>query len=218
MQSCPTSALTRSGILKEAIRIADESGINALSMRRLAENLGVKAMSLYHHIQDKDTLITSMVDEVIAKIPDECDASDWKEAMRNRMGSAYHILVLHPWVTMELLSRMNTGAGVLNYFDNTLGCLVNAGFSIEDADHAMNAINSHLYGFTLQELNHPFEANEYAEAAEHYIDRIPAEQFPHLNRLATSVMTRQYDGIDSFEFGLDILLDGLDRMKNSRTG
>lgn len=218
MQSCPTSALTRSGILKEAIRIADESGIDALSMRRLAENLGVKAMSLYHHIQDKDTLITSMVDEVIAKIPDECDASDWKEAMRNRMGSAYHILVLHPWVTMELLSRMNTGAGVLNYFDNTLGCLVNAGFSIEDADHAMNAINSHLYGFTLQELNHPFEANEYAEAAEHYIDRIPAEQFPHLNRLATSVMSRQYDGIDSFEFGLDILLDGLDRMKNSRTG
>ncbi|MBM95561.1 MAG: TetR family transcriptional regulator [Oceanospirillaceae bacterium] len=215
MQTCPP-ILNRTAILKEAIRIADESGITSLSMRRLAENLGVKAMSLYNHVEDKEALITGMVNEVMLEIPTDCEESEWKAAMRYRACETYRVLLLHPWVTMELLSRLNTGPAVLTYFDSTLGCLVNAGFSIEDADHAMNAINSHIYGFTLQELNHPFEANEYADAAAHYIDQIPEDAFPYLNRLANSVINRQYDGIDSFEFGLDILLDGLDRLKSNR--
>lgn len=214
MTSFPSS-LSRPLILKHAIRIADESGIEALSMRKLADSLGVKAMSLYNHIDGKDELIGAMVDEVMSEISVDYQNLHWKHAMKDRALAAYRVLLLHPWVTMELLTRVNTGPAVLDYINNTLGCLINAGFSIEAADHAWNAIDSHIYGFTLQELNQPFEANEYADAAAHYIEKIPSTQYPYLNRLAQSVINRHHDGINNFEFGLDILLNGLDQGLNS---
>jgi hypothetical protein len=114
---------------------------------------------------------------------------------------------------MALMSRMNVGPMMLRYIDATLGCLIEAGFSDEMADHAWNAIDSHIYGFTLQELNFPIEATEYANMAGQFIDQIPAAQYPYMNRLTQRVMAGQYNGLHNFEFGLDLLLNSLDALR-----
>jgi hypothetical protein len=104
---------------------------------------------------------------------------------------------------------------MLRYVDATLGCLREAGFSLEMADRAWNAIDSHIYGFTLQELNFPFETEEYSEAAKNGLSLIPADKYPYLNRLTHDVMEGRYDGIHDFEFGLELILNGLDRFRHN---
>jgi AcrR family transcriptional regulator len=138
-------------------------GLAALSMRKLAQALGVKAMSLYNHVANKDDIIDGMVELVVAEIALPSLTVDWPTAMRQRATSAHAVLLRHPWATMALMSRVNVGPAMLRYIDATLGCLVEAGFSYPLADYAWNAIDSHIYGFTLQALNFPFEADEYAK-------------------------------------------------------
>ncbi|MEO0648807.1 MAG: TetR/AcrR family transcriptional regulator [Cyanobacteria bacterium J06650_10] len=203
--------LSRKRVLIQALQLADESGIESLSMRKLAEALGVKAMSLYNHVKNKDDIIDGMVDIVASEIElPEADA-DWKVSMRRRANSAHDVLLRHPWATMEIVSRVNVGPAMLRYVDATIGCLREAGFSFEMADHAWNAIDAHIYGFTLQELNFPFEAEEYSEAAANHLSLIPAGQYPYLNEMTQQVMSGEYDGIHDFEFGLELMLDGLER-------
>ena len=211
-----TSALplSRDRILKTAIQLANENGIEALSMRKLAQQLGVKAMSLYNHVANKDDLIDGMVDIVASKIDLPELGSDWKQAMRQRAISAHKILLSHPWATMAIVSRVNVGPAMLRYVDATLGCLVEAGFSFEMADHVWNAIDSHIYGFTLQKLNFPFEETEYAEVAKQYVSMLPAETYPYLNKLTHHVIDGQYDGIHDLKFGLELLLNSLDSYRN----
>jgi AcrR family transcriptional regulator len=206
--------LSRERIIHMALRLADEGGIEALSMRKLAQELGVQAMSLYNHVANKDDLIDGIVDRVVSEIEVPDLNQDWKVAMRRRSISAHGVLLRHPWATMAIVSRLNTGAAMLRYVDATLGCLCEAGFSPEMADHAWNAIDSHIYGFTLQELNFPIEAENYADMAEEHISLIPADQYPYLNRLSHQVMAGDYDGLHDFEFGLDLILDGLDQFRN----
>jgi AcrR family transcriptional regulator len=210
----PKIPLSRERVLQMAIRLADEEGIAALSMRKLAQGLGVKAMSLYNHVANKDDLLDGMVDIVASEIAVPSLETDWQTAMRRRATSAHAVLLRHPWATMELVSRVNVGPAMLRYIDATLGCLRAAGFSFEMADHAWNAIDSHIYGFTLQELNFPFEAAEYADVAESYVAMIPADQYPHLNGLTHHVMAGHYDGLHDFEFGLDLILEGLEQLRN----
>lgn len=211
-----TSALplSRDRILKTAIQFADNNGIEALSMRKLAQQLGVKAMSLYNHVANKDNLIDGMVDIVVGKIDVPELGSDWKQAMRQRAFSAHQVLLCHPWATMAIVSRVNVGPAMLRYIDATLGCLVEAGFSFEMADHVWNAIDSHIYGFTLQKLNFPFEEVEYAEVAKQYVSMLPAETYPYLNKLTHHVIDGQHDGIHDFKFGLELLLNSLDSYRN----
>ena len=210
-ETTPSLPLSRERVLQAALRLADEAGIEALSMRRLAQGLGVKAMSLYNHVANKDDILDGLVDLVIGEIELPSPSPDWKTAMRRRAASAHAVLLRHPWATMAIVSRVNVGPAMLRYVEATLGCLREAGFSLEMADHGWNAIDSHIYGFTLQELNFPFEATAYAEAAKDYVALIPAEQYPHLNQLTQRVMARQYDGLHDFEFGLNLILEGLDR-------
>jgi AcrR family transcriptional regulator len=209
----PQLPLSRERVLATALRLADEEGIEALSMRKLAQVLGVKAMSLYNHVTNKDDLIDGIVDLVISEIELPDLTIDWKTAMRQRSRSAHTVLLRHPWATMPIVSRVNVGSAMLRYIDVTLGCLHAAGFSLEMADHACNAIDSHIYGFTLQELNFPFEPSEYAEAAKMGLPLIPAEQYPHMNYLTHRVIDGSYDGLHDFEFGLDLILNGLDQLR-----
>lgn len=209
-QSLP---LSREQILRKALQLADAEGIEGLSMRKLAQALGVQAMSLYNHVTNKDDILDGMVDLVVSEIEVPELALDWKTAMRRRSHSAYQVLLRHPWATMALMSRMNVGPAMLRYIDATLGCLMEAGFDDEMADHAWNAIDSHIYGFTLQELNFPVEATEYANMAGQFIDKIPATQYPYMNRLTQQVIAGKYDGLHDFEFGLDLLLNGLDALR-----
>lgn len=209
----PPSPLSREKVLYAAMCLADEEGVESLSMRKLAQKLGVKAMSLYNHVTNKDDILCGIVDIVVSEIELPSLETDWKTAMRRRAISAHEVLLRHPWATMALMSQMNTGSAMLRYVDATLGCLHKAGFSFEMADRAWNAIDSHIYGFTLQELNFPLAATEYAEVAKNFVSFIPADQYPYLNQLTHHVIEGRYDGIHDFEFGLDLLLNSLDQFR-----
>ncbi len=203
-------SLNKERILNQALLLADTGGIESLSMRKLADALGVKAMSLYNHFANKDEILDGLVECVVAEIEvPSLPPEKWKSALIVRANSAHTALLAHPWATQAIVSRMNIGPNILGYIDKTLGCLLNAGFSVEMADHAWNAMDSHIYGFTLQELNFPLQEDEYAEAAEGFIDMIPVEKYPHMNALSTHVIEGKYNGIHDFEFGLKLILNSL---------
>ncbi|MGC1305850.1 MAG: TetR/AcrR family transcriptional regulator C-terminal domain-containing protein [Phormidesmis sp.] len=207
--------LSKERVLSTAIRLADEGGIEVLSMRKLAQALSVRAMSLYNHVANKDDIIDGIVDIVVSEIEVPDLKTDWKTAMRSRATSAHEVLLRHPWATMPLVSRINIGPAMLRYVDTTLGCLMEAGFSDEMADHAWNVIDSHIYGFTLQELNFPVEAAEYSATAADYLPMIPADKYPYMNKLSQQVAEGRYDGLHEFEFGLELILEGLDKFRDA---
>lgn len=213
--SDPVPPLSRERVLQTAMRLADAGGIEAVSMRKLAQELGVKAMSLYNHVANKDDIVDGIVDSVVSEIELPDLTIDWKTAMWRRSISAHRVLLRHPWAAMALMSRVNVGPAMLRYVDATLGCLSEAGFSFEMADHAWNAIDSHIYGFTLQALNFPFEAPEYADQAKNFVSNIPPEQYPYLNQLTHQVIEGHYNGLHDFEFGLELILSGLDRLRST---
>ncbi|NJL23590.1 MAG: TetR/AcrR family transcriptional regulator [Leptolyngbyaceae cyanobacterium SM1_3_5] len=171
-------------------------------------------MSLYNHVANKDDMLDGIVDMVVSEIEVPDLKLDWKTAMRRRAIAAHEVLLRHPWATLPLVSRINVGPAMLRYVDATLGCLCEAGFSLEMADHAWNAIDSHIYGFTLQELNCPVETSEFAKTAEHFLPQFPVDQYPYSNRLMRHVIESDYDGIYNFEFGLGLILDGLERLRD----
>ena len=197
-------------MLHAAMRLADEGGIESLSMRKLAESLGVKAMSLYNHVANKDDLLDGIVDMVVSEIEVPDLKANWKTAMRRRAISAHQVLLRHPWASLPMVSRINVGPAMMRYVNATLGCLLEAGFSDELADRAWNAMDSHIYGFTLQALNFPIAASEYAATAADYLPMIPVDKYPYMHHLSVQVAEGRYDGIAQFEFGLDLILEGLD--------
>jgi AcrR family transcriptional regulator len=207
----PQIPLSRERILLTAILLADKDGLESLSMRKIAQELGVQAMSLYNHVANKDELLDGIVDIVIGEIEVPDLGVYWQTAMRRRAHSAHEVLLRHPWATMPIVSRINVGPAMLRYIDATLGCLCEAGFSFEMVDRAWNAIDSHIYGFTLQELNFPIETTEYAKAAQDYLPHIPADKYPYMNRLTQHLIDGHYDGIADFNFGLELILDGLEQ-------
>ncbi len=205
--------LTREAILKAAVAFADERGIEALSMRQLAAILRVEAMSLYNHVAHKEGLLDGMVDRAIAEIEVPTIGGDWRASMRCRAISAHEMLLRHPWASMLIVSRINVGPAMLLYMDATIACLEHAGFSYAMADHAMSALDSQIYGFTLLKANFPIGTAEYAGAAQQFLPMIPAETHPHMRALAEEVIAGRHSGINELAFGLDLLLDGLDRLR-----
>lgn len=209
-EPAPQMPLSRERVLRAALVLADRDGIEALSMRKLAGELGIKAMSLYNHVENKNDILDGITDLVVSEIESPDLGTDWKTAMRRRANSAHEVLLRHPWATMEIVSRVNIGSAMLTYINATLGCLHQAGFSLEMADRAWNAIDSHIYGFTLQELNFPFETAEYAEVARHYLYLVPADKYPYMNYLTHKIIDGSYNGVHDFNFGLELILNGLD--------
>ena len=133
--------------------------------------------------------------------------------MRRRAISAHEVLVRHPWATQLIVSRANVGPSMLRYVDATIGCLVKAGFTYPTADHTWNAIDSYVYGFTLQKLNFPFKPKEYAKVAKAFLPMIPADQYPYLNGMSQQVIAGDHDGLHDLQFGLDLILDGLEELR-----
>jgi AcrR family transcriptional regulator len=195
------------------LRIADKEGLVALSMRKLAKELGVEAMSLYHHVKNKDEILDGLLEVVVSEIEVPTLGGDWREAMRRRARSAHKVLTAHPWATMLLMSRISIGPAMMRYIDATLGCLREAGFSFPIADYAWNAIDSYIYGYTMHQLNFPAEPDEYAATAAAFVPEIDAEAYPHLVGLSAEVIAGRHDGVHSLEFGLDLILDGLERLR-----
>jgi AcrR family transcriptional regulator len=204
--------LSTERVLRAALALADAGGTQALTMRRIGQELGVEAMSLYKHVANKDAILDGIVDLVVGEIELPSPDDGWKLAMRRRAISAHEVLLRHPWACSLLMSRVNLGPAMVRYVDSTIGSLRKAGFSIELADHAWNAMDSHIYGFTLQELNFPIAPEQVPEAAATYLPQLPPGQYPHLTEMAVHVMEGNYDGVADFTFGLDLILDGLERI------
>lgn len=208
--------LNRIRILEAAITIADSESIESLSMRKLAGKLGVQAMSLYNHVSDKEDLLDGIVDIVIGQIDlPGIGGANWQSAMRQRAISARSVLLQHPWAATLIMSRINVGPNTLRYVDATIGSLHQAGFSYPLADQAWNAIDSHIYGFTLQELDFPIETSDYADTAEQFLPLVSEAQYPYLNALSQQVIDGTHTGMQDFEFGLELILDGLERLRNN---
>jgi AcrR family transcriptional regulator len=205
--------LTRERVLRAAVTLADRDGIEALSMRSLGELLGAHAMSIYNHVADKGDLLDGMVDLVVAEIELPSPRDPWQASMRRRALSAHAALLRHPWSCALMMAQSNVGPARIRYVDATLQCLHAAGFSLPMADHAWTALDSYVYGFTLQKLNFPFEPEQYAFVAAGYLPMLSAEQFPAMHALTKLVATGGHDGLHTLEFGLDLLLEGLERVR-----
>jgi AcrR family transcriptional regulator len=211
----PRVRLSRERVLRAAIGLADEGGIESLTMRKLGEQLGVEAMSLYKHVANKDDLLDGMIDAVFSEI--ELPPGDWRPAMRQRAISIRRLMACHPWAVGLMESRRAPGPATLRHHDAVLGALRKAGFSIELAAHAFSVLDSYIYGFALQERNLPFEtAEDTAELAQSIFGQQVADEYPHLAELTTQhVLQPGYDYGDEYAFGLDLILDGLERARRT---
>ncbi len=212
-RKAPRTPLSRDRILATAAEIADERGVGAVTMREVAARLGVEAMSLYNHVANKDDILDGMVDLVVEKLDAPTEADDWREAMRRRAISAHEVFGRHPWAPALLDSRESSGPVRLHYFDSILGTLVRAGFSLDGAARAFSLLDSYIYGFGIQQFNmSPGDGASSEEMAEALLTYIPAEEYPYLHRMASHAMHSGYDPDADFEFGLEIILDGLQRI------
>ncbi|NYJ02927.1 AcrR family transcriptional regulator [Nocardioides thalensis] len=207
--------LTRDAVFRSAVALADDIGVAALSMRKLAERLGVEAMSLYHHVPNKEAILDGMVDLVFTEVHVPADA-EWRDAMRQRARSLREALLRHRWAIGLLDSRTNPGLETLRHHDAVIGCLRRGGFTIGGAAHAFSVLDGYIYGFVVQESSMPFDsAGASPEAMEELTAgmRELATELPHLAQMVEHARGSGYAYADEFEVGLDVVLDGLERRR-----
>lgn len=207
------STLSREKVLTAAVDLADEIGIEAFTIRKLADRLGVGAMTIYHHVPSKEAIIDGMVELVFAEIEKPPTDVDWKSAIRRRCISAREVLNRHPWAAPLMESRLSPGPANLSHHDAVVGTLRNGGLSIQMTAHAYAILDSFIYGFAFEEAVLPAGGGEgFAEIAEQIAAHFPADQYPHLAELTFEhVLKPGYSFGDSFEFGLDLIIEGLER-------
>jgi AcrR family transcriptional regulator len=205
--------LSRDRVLSAAMAIADRGGLPELTIRSLAQELGAKPMSVYYYVASKDELLDALVDVVFGEIELPDPEKHWREEMRRRAGSARVCLKQHRWAIGLLESRTSPGPATLRHHDRVLACLRHAGFSPELTAHAYALIDSYVYGFALQEATLPFEGpDSVGEVAEPIMKLMAAGEYPAMVEMATTYYLQPaYDFADEFDFGLDLLLDGLER-------
>ena len=211
--------LSRERVLEAAVALADQGGFESLSMRKLAKEVGVEAMSLYNHVGGKEDLLDGMVEEVFGEIHAPSSAGDWKVEMRRRAISTRDALRRHRWAIGLMEGRPSPGPSNLRLHDAVLGCLRGAGFSVENAIQAMSVQDAYIYGFALQERGLPFEtAEESAAVAAMQVQQVAAAltEYPHLTEVVGGHVAKHgYDFETAFLFGLDLILDGLDGLRDS---
>jgi AcrR family transcriptional regulator len=204
--------LTRERALATAVALADAEGIAALSMRRLARELGIEAMSLYHHVANKEDILDGMIELVFGEIELPPEAAEWKTAMRVRAESARAAMTRHPWAISLMQSRSAPGPATLRHHDAVLGCCRAAGFSVAMAAHAFSLVDSYIYGFVLQEVNLPFDdSSDLGEVVESMMLPFALDDYPHLVELTTEhILQPGYRYGDEFDYGLGLILDSVE--------
>lgn len=210
------SPLTRERVLKAAVRLADREGIDAVSMRRLGTELGIEAMSLYTHVRGKDDLLDGMIELVIREIPIHRDAGDWKASLRSTVLEARSVVLRHPWAPRIIARRSDPGPAGLRYYDAVMGILRDGGFSLEMTHHAIHLFGSRLLGFTQDLFDDSPDVDPVAmEAMAAALERT----HPHLAEMARGAShDGALGGCDDdveFAFGLDLVLDGLERFRDA---
>jgi AcrR family transcriptional regulator len=208
--------LSRERVLQAAVALADEAGLEAFSMRALAQELGVVPMALYKHVANKDELLDGMVDSVFGEIELPPAGLDWRSAMRRRAISTRDALIRHSWAIGMMESRHPGPANLRNH-NAVMGCLRETGFSFETAIHAYSVQDAYIYGFALQERDTGFETPDSAgEAAQRRAESVDAlEQYPHLVEIVTKLPESGYDNAVEFTWGLDLILDGLEQLRHA---
>jgi AcrR family transcriptional regulator len=203
--------LTRAGIVAAAIGLADAQDLAALSMRSVAQRLGVTPMSLYNHVANKEELLDGMVDAVFAEFYSPVPGAEWRSELRRRAMTARVALKRHPWAVGLMDSRRNAGYQTLLHHDAVIGCLREAGFSLTLTGHAFAVLDAHLYGFLVQEVSMPFEpGQDLAELGSQIVAALPEGQLPYFREFTLEhALAPGYDFGDEFEVGLDLILDGL---------
>jgi AcrR family transcriptional regulator len=204
--------LSRERVLHAAITLADKEGIAAVSMRKLAQELGVEAMSLYNHVANKDEVLDGMVDAVASEIALPSPEADWKTAIRTIATSAHETLLRHPWAG-NLWIRQMPGAARLRHFDAVLRSLREAGFSKDLTYHGYHILQSYVLGYTLQVLTYrtTLAMEELADTAATFLQELPVDEFPDFAEHVRQHMEPRSEDVSAFELGLDLLLDGLER-------
>jgi AcrR family transcriptional regulator len=202
--------LTRERVLGAALKLADQGGIESLSMRKLGHELGVEAMAVYYHFANKDEVLDGIVDLVFSEIDLPAGGADWKTAMRGRALSVRDALSRHRWAIGLMESRANPGPANLRHHDAVIGSLRAAGFTMERVAHAYSLLDSYIYGFALTKMNLPFDAStNVGEVAQSMLHPFSNGEYPNLAEMVTEhVMKPAYDYSDEFEYGLDVILDG----------
>jgi AcrR family transcriptional regulator len=216
----PRSPLTRERVLRTAVALADEGGIESLSMRKLAQALDVVPMALYRHVANKDELLDALVDVVVGEIDPALEGADWKTALRARILSARHALLRHPWASRLMESRKTPTPVVLGYMDSMIGMFRTGGFTLDLTHHALHAMGSRMFGFTQELFNDTSEADPERDAE---MFGAMADTYPYIFEIFTtishddrSVVGAGCDDQFEFEFALDLMLEGLERLKDRK--
>jgi AcrR family transcriptional regulator len=212
--------LSTARVLDGAIRLADRIGIEKLTIRRLADELGVTPMAIYRYLPSKEAIIDAMVEAVFSEIDLPPVEDDWKSAMRRRCVSMHEVLLRHPWASPLMESRPAPGPALLHHHDAVLGCLRRGGLPLPWAAHAYAVLDSYVYGYAMQEASLPFGGDQQiGDLADAILSAIPADQYPHLREFtADHALQPGYHFGNSFEVGLDLLLDGLDTAAATQSG
>jgi AcrR family transcriptional regulator len=207
--------LSRDRVLRAAMRLADEGGLESVSMRRLGQALRVEAMSLYKHVANKDDILDGVADLVTSEFEVPSVDADWKTAIRRSAISSHQVLGRHPWASGLIESRINTGPARLRYLEALIGVLSAAGFTMPGVLRAIMTLDSYTYGFVLQELAWPVDVEDAPEAAASFARGLPASEYPNVLAMAEMVTTAPRGVPVDFEFGLDLILDGLERLRDT---
>jgi AcrR family transcriptional regulator len=219
-QPTPRLPLNRERVLRAALALADKGGIGALSMRRLGQELGVEAMSLYNHAKGKDDILDGIIEIVLDEVDLPPDEADWKEALRRIAISAHEAFVRHPWACGLMLGRTSVSPPRMRWMEAVLRTLREAGFSADLTHHAYHALDSHITGFTLWQVSMPFDTREeLVDLAEAFLQETSADEYPYVVEHAEQHMGPSApEGKTEFEFGLDLILDGLERLRDAQEG
>lgn len=207
--------VTRERILEVALRLADAEGLPALSMRRIAGELGVEAMALYNHVANKDAILDGLMEQVLSEIELPDAEGDWKEGMRRRAESARAVFARHPWAMGVLEARpQNSSPQRLGYYDRVLGSLSSAGFDSRLAMRGFSILDAYIYGFIFQEQSLAFDDEESLQEVGTDLLRQMAEAYPNLTAATRDAMGEGYDYAEEFRFGLDLIIDALERARD----
>lgn len=207
--------LSRERVLRAAMTLADQEGMERFSMRRLASELGVEAMSLYHYFPNKDEILAAMVDAVYREVDVPPIEGDWRDSMRAIAISFHRALLDHRWACGLLMSSVDLREPRMRHMDAVLARLTEAGLSKSLVDHAYHALDSYIVGFTLWQLPIRALADQLPDLAAEFVRRVPRDKYPHLVAHVEYHMTPRSNEENAFEFGLGLLLDGLERLRST---
>ncbi len=203
--------MSRDRVLRTAIGLADREGIGALTMRRLAQELGVEAMTLYHYVANKDEMLDGMIDLLAGEVELPPEGDDWKSTTRRRAIATREVLLRHPWAGTRWI-QAGVGPGRMRYMDSALQTFRDGGLSPEITERVYHAVENHIFGYTLQAQAFPLEDADLADAGTAFLESLPVDEYPYLAEHVVQHLEKGSLDEGDFEFGLDLILDGVEQM------